>query len=258
MILLVGIFGGMLLTVLLYGLCRRLGLSNFWAAVVAGALPAFAYLGYAAVAWPGLDVVTLHVIAYPTVAILLSQLYGAKADHGKTMHWAPKLMVMFFVGISVIFGGFVYIAGQGLPPGLARLLLPDTGGRNVHTGFAGVVEHHQGAAKGIASHLNMDHRLSQLGWQVDVAGLQTIRAGQAQDVVVRVIDPSGNGLEGMQVGVVLGRPGQDQDVELVLSGGAPGYHGRLPPLVEGAWVARLTLAKGAERVVLEHGVEVIR
>ena len=256
MILLIGIFGGMLLTVLLYGLSRRLGLSNFWAAVLAGALPSFAYLGYAAVTWPGLDVVTLHVIAYPTVAILLSQLYGAKADHGKTMHWAPKLMVMFFVGISVIFGGFVYIAGQGLPPGLARLLLPDTGGRNVHTGFAGVVEHHEGAAKGISSHLNMDHRLSQLGWQVEVAGLESLQAGKPHAVVVRVNGVDGQAVEGLAVSIVLARPGQPETIELVLSGAAGGYHGSVPAMPAGAWVARLSIGKDKQGVVLEHGVDV--
>ena len=137
--LLITIFGGMLLTVVLYGGGRALRLSNFWAAVLACALPSFAYVAYAAAVWPGLDVVTIHVVAYPTVAVLLYQLYGNKAGHELNVHWAPKLMIIFFVLITVIFGGFVYIAGQGLPPALARLILPGAKDKNIHTGFAGVV-----------------------------------------------------------------------------------------------------------------------
>jgi nitrogen fixation protein FixH len=256
MTLLIGIFGGMLLAALVYGLGRLAGLSNFWAAVAAATLPTFIYLAYAAATRPGLDVITLHVIAFPTVAILLSQLYGAKADHGRTLHWAPKLMVLFFLAISVIFGGFVYIAVQGLPPGLARLLLPDTGGKNVHTGFAGVVEHAQGAAKAIGQHLAMDHRLAQLGWQVEVSGLAGLRAGQPGTLSVRVSGADGQAVDGMRVTVRLNRPGQQQGIELVADGGTGGHHAGIPPLEAGTWVARIRLVRGTDEVVLEHGLEV--
>jgi hypothetical protein len=154
--LLITIFGGMLLTVLLYGGGRALRLSNFWAAVLACALPSFAYVAHAVAVWPGLDVVTIHVVAYPTVAVLLYQLYGSRAGHELNVHWAPKLMIIFFVLITVIFGGFVYIAGQGLPPALARLILPGAKDKNIHTGFAGVVAHGEDAAKGIGHHLGME------------------------------------------------------------------------------------------------------
>lgn len=256
MTLLIGIFGGMLLTALIYGLARLFGLTNFWAAVAAAGLPTFAYLAYSVGAWPGLDVVTLHVVAYPTVAILLSQLYGAKADHGRTLHWAPKLMVSFFLLISVVFGGFVYISVQGLPPTLARWLLPDTGGKNIYTGFAGVVAHEQDAAKAIGQHLAMDHRLAQLGWQVEVTGLANLRSGQPAPVAVSVSGQDGHAVDGIEVLLRLGRPGQREGIELSLSGGAGRYHGTVPGLEAGTWVARISLAKAAETVVLERGLEV--
>jgi nitrogen fixation protein FixH len=251
--LLVSIFGGMLFTAVLYGLGRLGRLSNFWAAVVAAGLPSFAYLFYAAARWPGLDVVTLHIVTYPTVAVLLSQLYGAKADHAKSLHWAPKLMIVFFVILSVVYGGLVYVAGSGLPPALARLLLPNVEGKNIHTGFAGVVEHHHEAAKVIGQHQKMEARLARRGWAVEAVGLSSAVAGQAGPVIIRLRDDKGLGVEGVEVSVTLARPGQGQGETLALTAtGAGDYQGQLPALAAGSWVARISLRQAGEAIVLEN------
>jgi nitrogen fixation protein FixH len=252
--LLVSIFGGMLLTAVLYGAGRRARLSNFWSAVVAAGLPSFAYLLYAGARWPGLDVVTLHVVTYPTVAVLLSQLYGAKADHARSLHWAPKLMIVFFVCLSVVYGGLVYVAGNGLPPALARLLLPNVADKNIHTGFAGVVEHHREAAKVIGQHQKMEARLARLGWAVEATGLSSAVAGQAVPVVVRLRDGSGAGVEGVEVSVALTRPGQQGQGEVLplIPIRAGDYQGQLPALAAGSWVARIGLRYRGEMIVLEN------
>ena len=245
--LLITIFGGMLLTVLLYAGARGLKLFNFWAAVLASGLPTFAYLVYAVAYWPGLDVVTLHVIAYPTVAILLFQLYGEKAGKQQGVHWAPKIMVAFFVVITVIFGGFVYVAGQGLPPALARLLLPDTGGRNIHTGFAGVVVHGDDAAKGIGHHLGMESKLARLGWRLDVAGLDALRTDRAELVEVQVTDTAGRGVDGVAVKIGLSRPGQATSQHFALADIGGGRHQISMSLpASGAWLATLRLESAKE------------
>lgn len=257
MSLLVTIFGGMLLTALLYGLGRLGRLSNFWSSVLAAGLPSLAYLVFAVVRWPGLDVVTLHVVAYPTVAVLLSQLYGAKADHDKSLHWAPKLMIVFFLVLSLVYGALVYIAGSGLPPALAQFLLPNIEGKNIHTGFAGVVEHHREAAKVIGTHQKMEARLARLGWSLEATGLNAAVAGEATPVAVQLRNPDGAGVEGVEVRVELVRPGQDRGDVLALIPTRPGeYQGQLPPLSAGSWVARLLLAHQDEKIVLEHTLEV--
>lgn len=251
--LLITVFGGMLLTVLLYAAGRRLRMSNFWAAVLACALPSAAYLVRATLAWPGLDVVTLHVIAYPTVAVLLFQLYHSKAGEHAHTHWAPKLMIGFFVLITVIFGAFVYIAGQGLPPALARLLLPGAEGKNIHTGFAGVVAHREDAAKVLGHHQRMQAKLARLGWHLEIAGLDDLRADRAGAVRVRVIGADGQGVTGVPVQILLGRPGQAPGTTLDLDdvgGGEYRTEARLPDT--GAWLARLRLRAGAEEIELER------
>jgi len=251
--LLISIFGGMLLTVLLYGGARALRLSNFWAAVLASGIPSFAYLGYAIAVWPGLDVVTLHVITYPTVAVLLFQLYGHKAGQQQGVHWAPKLMIAFFVVITVIFGGFIHIAGQGLPPALARILLPGVEDKNIHTGFAGVVAHGDDAAKGIGHHLGMEAKLARLGWHLEVEGLDALRHDRAGTVRVKVTGADGRGVENVPVALTLGRPGQATSEVFPLAdqgGGAYLVRAALP--AEGAWLATLRLEAGGNDIALER------
>lgn len=252
------IFGGMFLSVVLYGLGRLGRLSNFWAAVMAAGVPSFAYMAYAMARWPGLDVVTVHLVAFPTVAVLLGQLYGAKADHARSLHWAPKLMIGFFLAISVVFGAFVYIAGNGLPPALTAILLPNAQGKVIHTGFAGVVEHHEGAAKGIGQYLKMEERLTRLGWRVEVSGLSSAPSERAAPISVHLRDRGGWPVNGVPVSVDLLRPGQKPEAVLDLAPvGSGEYQAQLPPLTSGTWVARLNLGEaGADKVVLEHTLQV--
>jgi nitrogen fixation protein FixH len=254
--LLISIFGGMIVTAALYFLGRLGRLSNFWAAVAAAALPTVAYLVYAIGRSPSLDTVTMHVIAYPTVAVLLGMLNGSRVQRGPTMHWAPKLLIGFFLLLLTVLASFVYIAGQGLPPALAQLLLPQAKGKNIHTGFAGVVEHQQEAAKGIAHHRNMEAKLAKLGWQVDVVGLNAIRPGTPVPVSVHIVDRSGGAVDAVDVRMALARPGQPADNAMVLTGGAGEYHGTLAAIDAGAWVASLSLANGQSKIVLEHTLEV--
>lgn len=247
------IFGGMLLTVILYGLARLARLSNYWAAALAAGLPSLAYMIYAIVTRPGLDVATMHLIAYPTVAVLLYQLYARSGQGTQGMHWIPRLLVAFFVFLTVVLGGFVYIASHGLPPTLASMVLPDTGGRPIHTGFAGVVGHRSEAAKGVGHHLRQEDKLARLGWRLEVEGLTDYTPGQPGEVSVHVRDAQGAGVDGVQVFLSLARPGQTASPPQSLTGrGESGYRGRLEAMEEGTWVATLTLNGQGEQVVLEH------
>ena len=257
MSLILTLFGGMILSAALYALGRWLRLSNFWAAVLAGLLPGLAYVVHAAFTRPGLDTITLHLVAYPTVAVLLAQLYGAKADHARTLHWAPKLMVSFFVLLSLVFGALVYIAANGLPPGLARILLPDAGGKTLHTGFAGVVGHHREAAKVIGHRQRMEARLASLGWSVEVGGLAAVAPDKIAPVTVRIRRADGSGVAGVGVALDLARPGMTEADRVALIETRPGdYQGVLPPLAAGAWLVTLNLEQTGPVIRLEHDLDV--
>lgn len=255
--LFVTLFGGMLLTGMLYAVGRRLRLSNLWAATFAAALPSGLYIVLVAGDLPGLDRITMHLIAYPTVAILLAQLYGAKADHTRSLHWVPKLMIGFFLFISVVFGSMVYIAAHGLPPSVAAWVLPRAKEGNVHTGFAGVVEHRLEAAKGVRQHLKQEDRLARLGWRVTIDGLAAPAAGHPVQVSIALHNQLNEPLYDVGVRLSLGRPGKTPEIELPLTETGIGrYEGRLDRLEAGVWVAYLELSGRGEQIHMEHTLEV--
>lgn len=253
--LLITVFGGMLLTVLLYGAARLLKLSNFWASVAAAGLPTAAYLAYATGKWPGLDVVTLHVVTYPTISVLLFQLYANKPGKELHVHWVPKLLIAFFVFITVVLGGFVYIAGNGLPPALASKLLPNAQGKTLYTGFAGVVEHGEEAAKSIAQQRNINARLEQLGWNVEVSGLAALDLKHANTVEVLLRRADGAGVVGQQLLLSLHRQGQPVMGEQTMREIGDGvYRGSLTLPAAGVWLASIKFAANGKNIVLEHAV----
>jgi hypothetical protein len=251
--LFVSIFGGMLLTVIVFGVVRVLKLSNYWAAVIAAALPSFAYMGYSVANWPGLDVLTMHVVAYPTVALLLFQIGGAKDAPYEKVHWAPKLMIGFFVIITIILGGFVYIAGKGVSPSVAQWLLPNIKGKVVHTGFAGVVPHGDEASKSIAHRRNMDGKLEKLGWQVEVTGLDQLRPEVLKTVRILVTDKQGHSVPDVRVNLGLARPGQTEQNRFLIPVASDGsYRSEIQLSARGEWLATLALEGRGERVVFER------
>lgn len=253
--LLLSVFGGLLLTAVLFAAARALRLSVYWAAVIGAGTPTIAYVVHATRAWPGLDVVTLHVIAYPTLALLLFQMYAKRPERPGRMHWAPKLLVAFFVAITLLFAGFVHIASNGLPPALAAKLLPGADTQRVHTGFAGVVAHSPQAAKVIGHRRMMEHKLDRLGWHVEVSGLDRLSPEHEQLTRVDIRDPSGAPVGDVRVTLDLGRPGQAPVMTQPLREERPGsYQARLMLAGAGAWLARLTLEGGGERIELEHAL----
>jgi hypothetical protein len=253
--LLISIFGGMLLTVLLYGAARLVKLSNFWAAVAAAGLPCAAYLAYAASTRPGLDVVTLHLVTFPTVSVLLFQLYANKPGKELHVHWVPKLLIAFFVFITVVLGGFVYIAGNGLPPALAEKLLPNAQGKTLYTGFAGVIEHGEEAAKSIAQQRNITARLSQLGWNVEVSGLGALGTDRASEVEVLLRQADGAGVPGQQLSFGLARPGQAVEGGQAMRDVGEGiYRTNVVLPAAGVWLASISFTAAGKHIVLEHAV----
>lgn len=251
--LFVSIFGGMLLTVIVFGVVRAFKLSNFWASVVAAALPSFAYMGYSVTNWPGLDVLTMHIVAYPTVALLLYQIGGAKDGTYEKVHWAPKLIIGFFVLITIVLGGLVYIAGKGVPLSVAQWLLPNIEGKVVYTGFAGVVAHGDEASKSIAHHRNMESKLAKLGWSVEVTGLDALRPGYSGDVRVMIVNTQGQSVSNVQVNMGLGRPGQLAQNRFQLDPASDGsYRSQVMLPASGEWLAAFTLESSGERIVFER------
>ena len=153
MSILITLFGGALLIVVLYFAFGALRLPNYWRAVVSGGAVLLSYLVIAARNWPGLDVVAMHVAVFIATAVILSLLNARRAEPSNKLHWAPKVIIGFFLLLFAIDGAFIYIASHGLPEFMTKRFMPGADKGGAHTAFPGVMPHGEDAAKAVNSHL---------------------------------------------------------------------------------------------------------
>lgn len=237
------LFGGLGAVLVLYaagGLWR--GMSPMLRAVLAGVIPLAAYFVLIVGRWPGLDVVAMHISVFLAAALVLFAFTQFRRRSTGRMHWAPKLLTAFFIGLVFLNAALLYIASNGLPDPIARWWLGGEG--VVHSGFSGVVPHGEGAAKTVSSELSETHRESTLGWQVAVSGLDN--PGNERPLHIRVVDRDNMPVERMDAEVRLLRPGETAPVlTLPLSEAEPGvYLGVLSLPASGRWLLELRLKQG--------------
>ncbi|MDT3706827.1 MAG: FixH family protein [Thiobacillus sp.] len=240
------LFGGLAAVLVLYaagGAFR--GVPPILRTVLAGVVPLVAYFVLIIGRWPGLDVAAIHISVYLAAALVLFALTQFRQRSAGRMHWAPKLLITFFVGLVFINAILLHIATKGLPAPIARWWLGGHGS-TVYSGFSGVVPHDRGAAKAVSSELSQAHRESQVGWQVEVSGLDG--EGMTRPLQVRVRDRTGLPVERIEAQLQVSRPGAAAPaVMLPLEAIEAGvYIGALTLPAAGRWLAELRLMQGGE------------
>lgn len=242
------LFGGLAAVFVLFALGGFVrGLPLVLRAALAGVIPLVGYFMLTVGRWPGLDVAAIHISVFLAAALVLFALTQFRRRSAGRMHWAPKLLTAFFLGLVVVNATLLYIATKGLPEPVARWWLGSNGdGNTVYSGFSGVVPHDQGAAKGVSSELSELHRESQLGWDVAVSGLEG--SGRTRAVEVRVKDRTGLAVERLAAEMRLLRPGATASAaSLRLAAADPGvYIGALVLPADGRWLVELRLTQNGE------------
>ncbi len=170
------------------------------------------YLPLALLFWPGADVLAMNITVFFMVAYLLGMLFShrerlKKQDdpelQGKWFHWAPAIIVSFFVVILIVDAVFVTLSKEGLPGGLQDLILPERMQSNqVETRFPGVVHnnYHKKEAK-YNQYLRQLDLLEQRGWQVHKGWLHKTPTANEVGVFQLVIkDAAGVPISGLEAG----------------------------------------------------------
>lgn len=246
----VTLFGGAILIALLYFGLRLVGVSNYWRGVISGALPTLAIMFYSLSHWPGGDVVALHLALYVATAIVLTLTGDRKAGAvQQPVHWIPKIIIGFFLTLALLMAAFVSISISGLPPFMAQWFLPNAEHKQIYTGFSGEVPHDEAAAKMISSHMKKSVRQRQLGWQIEVDGLDRLKLGQASEVIVSVSDSKQKPLEDATVTLLIKHPADVADTgKLIrLNAAASGrYRAQIAMDRPGQWVAVLLIERGQD------------
>jgi nitrogen fixation protein FixH len=240
------LFGGLAAVFVLYALGGAIrSLTPMLRAVLAGVIPLATYFVFMVGRWPGLDVVAIHISVFLAAAFVLFAMTQFRRRDGGRMHWAPKLLIAFFVGLVFLNATLLYIATKGLPEPIARWWL-GSDGRAVYSGFSGVVAHGQGAAKAVSSELSQAHRESQLGWQVELEGVDG--PGLTRPVEVRVRDRTGLPVEHVLAELRLLRPGAPTPAfSLPLNAAGAGvYIGSFTLPAAGRWLVELRLRQDGE------------
>ena len=240
------LFGGLASVLVLYTLGGAIRtLPPMLRAMLAGIIPLVGYFVLIIGRWPGLDVVAIHISVFLAAALVLFALTQFRMRSTGRLHWAPKLLTGFFIALVFINATLLYIATNGLPVAVAGWWL-GSNGRPVYSGFSGVVPHDQGAANAVSSELSESHRESEIGWHVEMNGLDV--AGLTRPVQIRVMDRTGLPVERVQAELRVSRPGAvTPAVTLALNEVEAGvYGGALTLPAAGRWLAEVRLNRGGE------------
>ena len=249
------LFGGLVLVLILYAVTGRL--PHLVRALVAAGAPLAGYLAYIIGRWPGLDVVSIHVAVYSSASLVMLMITRFQTKSGGKLHWAPKALIAFFLLLTLLMAGFLYISTQGLPPWLAAMVLPGADKVRIHTGFSGVLEHGQEAAKTINSQLSEQYRQNQLGWDVAVQGLRMPSKGDNL-IVVEVGDADDRPMTGLTAVLYAKRPGETgEGMPQVMRETAAGtFEARVLLPASGLWLVSLRLTRGEDHYQQEWEVQV--
>ena len=235
------LFGGLAAVLVLYAIGSRIrSLPPMLRALLSGLVPLIGYFVLIMGRGPGMDVVAMHISVFLAAALVLYALTQFRQRSSGRMHWAPKLLTAFFIGLVGLNATLLYISTKGLPEPLARWWLGSDGGA-VYSGFSGVVSHGQNAAKAVSSELTETHRESQLGWQVEFSGLEG--DSNSRLVQVRVRDRTGLPVDRVDAELSLQRPGAAAPtLTLILQSTEAGvYMGSLTLPASGRWLLELRL-----------------
>jgi nitrogen fixation protein FixH len=245
------LFGGILLAAILFFVIRRAGLPNFWAAVVSGLVPFVAYLFYSNQHWAGGDVLAIHFAVYLANAGLLG-VFGSMQQKKEKMHWAPRVIIAFFIGLVMLNAVLLSIASRGLPDKIAAFILPNPDQQRVHTAFPGVVPHDRN--KSYQPHLARVEQQRNLGWEPKIQGVETLQSGKPGKLLLTIKDSQGQAVEGAQVDLGFWRLANSRDDKrLVMKETAPGvYESEVNLPDPGRWIMELYISKGENDFVRQQ------
>jgi nitrogen fixation protein FixH len=233
------------------------------AALIVGMVVLALYLPYAILTWPGADVVAMNVAIFLVTAYALGLIFGhreARLDDVQGFHWAPTLIVAFFVALVLFDSVLVVVATKGLPEPIARALLPKTDqAREISSAFPGVVDNDMQKKEALYNtYLQQVQRQNERGWVVRKGWLGGARAGQTAKFQVMVNDRDGYAIASAQVvGKFLRAADTRQDQSFTLVETAPGvYLGDVILPLPGVWDLVLEVRRGEDQHEVRATTEV--
>jgi nitrogen fixation protein FixH len=245
--MLLGIGGGVLAELVVFFVLNRLVRLNGKAAATAVALLAIlVYVPWAVLHWPGADIFAIHLAIYLTVAYALGMV-GASV--GRRWHWAPAVIVGFFVVVVATNVVFLGVAERGITGLFAEFLPKPRDAEVVDSRFPGTVSHDYQEKEALYnSYLEQVELQKARGWQVRKGWQHKPVVNEPAVFIVAVSDRDGRPVAGAQVdGRFLRSSNSRDDFAFAMSEAAPGeYRVPLTMPLHGLWQLVLKIQLGDE------------
>ena len=243
--------------VLLFLLLYRLTpMSGKQAALVVALISISVLLLYSLLDWPGADVLAMYIAVLAVTAYLLGIISHAReqrsgdAAGGRWFHWAPAIIVIFFVALFALDGVLVVISKEGLPEPIARMLLPESSSQQtVRSVFPGTVANDFQKKEALYNeHLQQVERQRARGWQVRKGWLQTPVVGTEVPFQVKVSEADGAPVQFAEISGLFQRPSDSRlDSTFVMQEIEPGlYRADLALPEPGVWNLVLKIRRGEQ------------
>lgn len=235
------LFGGLLLTIALFFIAKKSGLSNFWSSLLAGAVPFIAYVVYAQQHWAGGDVLAIHFAVFLATAGVLF-VFAQTHQKKQKMHWGPKVLIAFFVGLILLNAFFLSVSMHGVPDAVASVFLPKKSQTSVHTVFPGIIPHD--ANKSYQPHLQRLENQRALDWQVTLDGINGMATERNPAVKITVLDKNRQPIKDAKIKLDFWRMANSQnDMHVMVPQTEVGgvYAQTLHFPYEGRWMMRLEI-----------------
>ncbi len=251
--MLVSLLGGVALIAIVFLLVHRFSPLNGKAtAVLMALLVSGIYVPVAILQWPGGDVFAIHIAIYLVsvyvLGIISSQREAQRAAGGKTFHWGPAAIVVFFLLVMAIDTVFIMLAQRGVDNKLAQWLLPkpETGGK-VSSYFPGTVSRDfKDKHEEYNAYLEQMATQQERGWQINKGWEAPAVAGKPAVFKLSLRDKDDLPIQDARVEGTFIRPGNVKlDTPALLTENEAGiYRASLTLPEPGRWKLLLVIRKG--------------
>lgn len=246
--------GVLLILFVFFSLRRFLRQSPAAAALVTAVLTLFVYGIVALLRWPGADVFAIHLAIYLITSYAMAIIGSQRASNTGNkprLHWAPMLLVGFFLFVFLVDSVFILLAQQGVGNQWAKRLLPEPrGGGEVRSVFPGVVSHDFREKENQFNEYQLQReKQTQRNWQVRVGWDKPALAGEPNRLLLKVTDELGAALLDAEVSGRLLYPAdarQDQEFSMQRTLEEL-YQAELNLTRAGRWDLVLFIQRGEER-----------
>ena len=255
------LFGGAVLVVLMHILLGRVGIANFWRGVISGTTASFVILSYGLIVDLSLDIVAIHLAIFLAAATVMTMISGTgNQSESGGIHWTIKIMAAFFVVLFIVNGAFVSISTNGIPTYVAALFLPHAHKKPVYTGFSGVTRHDEQAASAESQHLKQLSSLRELGWNIEIDGVNQLTAGNklSNSINVLLSDKNNQAIENAVVKIQFFRAGNEQALAQVNLDevGQGHYSSQFTIPSGGSWIMQTAITVNGKNIEVDRDVTV--